>query len=71
MMTNGDPGGRIVLFYPKTNNGFFFLLTTVFFYFKISFQRSPEYAKMQFQMRGHFNIRMTSLDDHVQYNQCI
>ena len=32
------------------NNGLVFLLTTVFIYFKISFQKSPEYAKMQFHM---------------------
>ena len=30
VMTNGDPEGRIFLFYPHTNNGCFFLLTTVF-----------------------------------------
>ena len=40
MMANGDPEGRIFLFYPPTNNGFFFLLTTDFFLFKKSFQKS-------------------------------
>ena len=32
VMKNGDPGGRVFLSYPHTNNGFFFLLTTVFIY---------------------------------------
>ena len=32
VMTNGDPEGRILLFYPHTNSGSFFLLTNVFIY---------------------------------------
>ena len=39
VMINGDPDGRIFLFYPHRNNGFFFLLPTVFF-LKISSQKS-------------------------------
>ena len=30
VMKNGDPEGRVFLYYHKTNNGFFFLLTTVY-----------------------------------------
>ena len=62
---------RIVLSYLQTNNGFFFLLTTVF-YFKISFQKSLNTLRFNFTWWRHFNITMTSLDDHVhefQYNQ--
>ena len=56
VMTNGDPEGRIFLFYPHMNNGFFFLLNTVFFIylviyvFKKKLPEVPEYAKMQFHM---------------------
>ena len=72
-MINGDPEGLIFLSYPHANNGFFFLLTTGF-YFKISFQKSPNMPWCNFTWRRHFNIAMTSLDDHVrefQYNQCM
>ena len=70
MMTNGDPEGRIFLFYPHTNNGLFFLLTSVFMYLFIHVfiylfiyliiylkktEKVPEYAKMQLH-------RMTLLD---------
>ena len=42
VMTNGDPEGRIFLFYPHTNNGCFFLLTTLFIYLFIYLKsRSP------------------------------
>ena len=37
VMTNGDPEGRIFLFYPHTNYGLFFMLTTVFFFFFLFF----------------------------------
>ena len=47
MLTNGDPEGRIFLFYPHTNNGFLFLLTTIFLN---KLPEVPEYVKMQFHM---------------------
>ena len=48
-MTNGDPEGRIFLFYLNTNTGFFFLLTSVFL-FQNKLPEVPEYAKIQFHM---------------------
>ena len=55
MRTNGDPNVGIFLFYLNMNNGHHYFL------FQNKFPEVPEYAKMQF----HFNITMTSLDDHV------
>ena len=52
MMTNGDPEGRVFLFYPHMNNGFYFLLTTVIFYLKLP--EVPEYANIQFHMMTSF-----------------
>ena len=63
-MTNGDPKGQIFLSHPHMKNGFFFLLTTVFF-FKISFKKSQNKLRCNFTRRRHFNITMTSLEDHV------
>ena len=48
-MTNGDPEGRIFLYYPHTNNEFFVLLTTAFC-LKNKLPEVPEYAEIQFHM---------------------
>ena len=49
MMTNGDPEGRIFLFYPHTKNGFFFLLS-IFFSFQNKLLKVPEYAEMRYDV---------------------
>ena len=67
-MTEGDPEGRIFLSYPYTIDGFFFLLTTVFYlfiYFKISFHKSPEYAKMEFHIIGSAVVECLTRDQRA------
>ena len=61
-------------FYPNLtqimDSFFFFFCSPLYFYFKNKLPESSEYAKIQF----HFNITMTSLDDHLrefQYNHCM
>ena len=60
----GDPGGRIFLSYPHTNNGFFSLLTTVFLSENKLQQEVPE---CNFTRWRHFNITMTSLPIQPMY----
>ena len=41
-MTNGDPEGRIFLFYPHTNNGFFFLRDDMYMSLPLSFDEESD-----------------------------
>ena len=63
VMTNGAPEGQIFASHDHTNSGFFFLLNIV--YFKISFQKSLYTPRCIISRCRHFDITMTSLDDHV------
>ena len=42
VMTNSNPGGRIFLSYPHTNNELFFLLITGFIYFRSGNSEIPD-----------------------------
>ena len=76
VMTNGDPKGWTFLSYSHQNNGIFFLLTIRFHILFLTkgsqkFLNTPRCYMLWWR---HFDITMTSLDDHVrefQYNQCI